>query len=70
MLIVQKKGENIEIITNQTPFYGESGGQVGDQGKIFNSNCKIEVVDTQKNERPICSLWQSNFWFSKSRRKC
>ena len=29
-----KNGDEIEIITNQTPFYGESGGQVGDQGLI------------------------------------
>ena len=41
-------GEEIEIITNQTPFYGESGGQVGDQGYIFNSDCKIKINDTQK----------------------
>ncbi len=41
-------GDKIEIITNQTPFYGESGGQVGDQGKIFNSNCNINITDTQK----------------------
>ena len=26
----------------------ESGGQVGDQGIIFNSNCKIDITDTQK----------------------
>tara|TARA_A100001011_G_C14257437_1_gene820706 strand:- start:396 stop:1805 length:1410 start_codon:yes stop_codon:yes gene_type:complete len=41
-------GDEIEIIINQTPFYGESGGQVGDQGIIFNSDCKINIVDTQK----------------------
>ena len=41
-------GDEIEVITNQTPFYGESGGQVGDQGFIFNSNCKIKINDTQK----------------------
>ncbi len=41
-------GDKVEIITNQTPFYGESGGQVGDQGYIFNSNCKIKINDTQK----------------------
>ena len=43
-----KKGDEIEIITNQTPFYGESGGQVGDQGTIYSSNCKINIKDTQK----------------------
>ena len=41
-------GDEIEIITNQTPFYGESGGQVGDRGHIFSSDCKIKVNDTQK----------------------
>ena len=43
-----KAGSDIEIITNQTPFYGESGGQLGDQGVIFNSGCKINISDTQK----------------------
>ncbi len=41
-------GDDIEIIINQTPFYGESGGQVGDQGIFFNSDCKINISDTQK----------------------
>jgi alanyl-tRNA synthetase len=43
-----KIGDNIEIITNQTPFYGESGGQVGDHGLIQTTNCKINIIDTQK----------------------
>jgi len=36
------------IITNQTPFYGESGGQVGDIGSIENNNFKAEILDTKK----------------------
>ncbi len=40
--------DEVEIITNQTPFYAESGGQVGDQGVIKTSNCKIKIIDTQK----------------------
>ena len=43
-----KENEEIEIITNQTHFYGESGGQVGDQGEIKTSKCKIKITDTQK----------------------
>ena len=43
-----KTGDQVEIITNQTPFYGESGGQVGDQGIIYSSDCKINIKDTQK----------------------
>ena len=43
-----KTGDEIEIITNQTPFYGESGGQVGDQGLIQTENCEINIKDTQK----------------------
>ena len=41
-------GEDGIIITNQTPFYGESGGQVGDQGTIVSGNSVFEVSDTQK----------------------
>ena len=42
--------ENTEgiIITNQTPFYGESGGQIGDTGFLLGSNSRFEVTDTQK----------------------
>jgi alanyl-tRNA synthetase len=36
------------IITNQTPFYGESGGQVGDTGEIISGEFKFEVTDVQK----------------------
>ena len=43
-----KSGDQIEIITNQTPFYAESGGQVGDQGTIETLSCKININDTQK----------------------
>ena len=43
-----KENDEIELITNQTPFYGESGGQIGDQGEIKTSKCKIKIIDTQK----------------------
>jgi len=43
-----KVGEEVEIVTNQTPFYGESGGQIGDQGIIFSNDCKVFIKDTQK----------------------
>jgi alanyl-tRNA synthetase len=42
-------GEKVVIITNQTPFYGESGGQMGDAGTIANdSGLEAEVEDTSK----------------------
>ncbi|AHB09781.1 Alanine--tRNA ligase [Zymomonas mobilis subsp. mobilis str. CP4 = NRRL B-14023] len=44
-----KQGDDITIITNQTPFYGESGGQKGDIGVITgNNDLKMTVTDTQK----------------------
>ena len=41
------------LVANQTPFYGEMGGQVGDIGKIYGSDCEIEVTDTKKKLHEI-----------------
>ncbi|MDO8289019.1 MAG: alanine--tRNA ligase [Parvibaculum sp.] len=44
-----KAGQEAGIITNQTPFYGESGGQVGDTGMLFaGSGAEFVVTDTLK----------------------
>ena len=42
------EGDEIEILTAETPFYGESGGQIGDRGTITTARGDIiEVIDTQ-----------------------
>lgn len=43
-----KEGDEIQLIAEKTPFYGESGGQVGDVGWISAANFKMEVTDAQK----------------------
>ncbi len=43
-----KAGETVRVLTNQTPFYGESGGQVGDTGRIKSSRAEGKVIDTEK----------------------
>ena len=43
-----KENDEGMIIINQTPFYGESGGQVGDTGEIVSNEFKFEVTDVQK----------------------
>ena len=45
---VERAGGEVQIITNQTPFYAESGGQVGDTGFIRSSTGAAEVTDTRK----------------------
>ena len=41
-------GDSVQIVVNQTPFYGESGGQMGDTGVIVSDNARLAVTDTQK----------------------
>ena len=41
-------GETVEILTNQTPFYAESGGQAGDVGKMTSAKAEGDVTDTRK----------------------
>jgi alanyl-tRNA synthetase len=43
-----KKGESGIVVMNQTPFYGESGGQVGDTGEMRREGVRLTVSDTQK----------------------
>ena len=43
-----KKGDTGFIVLNQTPFYGESGGQVGDTGEMRRDGVRVAVTDTQK----------------------
>ena len=43
-----KENDEGMIIVNQSPFYGESGGQVGDTGEIIGNDFKFEVTDVQK----------------------
>ena len=47
------EGENAIVITEKTPFYAESGGQVGDTGEISNDNCKADVENTTKDANGI-----------------
>lgn len=42
------KGDEIVFLTNQTPFYGESGGQVGDRGVAKQGSTTLNVTDTVK----------------------
>ncbi len=42
------EGDEVLLLLDSTPFYGESGGQVGDTGLLASENASFEVLDTQK----------------------
>ncbi|RKE84486.1 alanine--tRNA ligase [Rhizobium sp. AG855] len=46
-------GSEVQIVVNQTPFYGESGGQMGDTGEIVGEGFSLEVTDTLKKGEGI-----------------
>ena len=49
-------GEKGMLILDQTPFYAESGGQVGDQGTLTGGQCEIRVLDCQKQQQAYVHL--------------
>jgi len=46
--ITDKKGDRFQLVLDKTPFYAESGGQVGDTGWLISETEKIRVIDTKK----------------------
>ncbi len=51
--IKQKNKELIQLVFDRTPFYAESGGQVGDTGYIQSTDEKISIIDTKKENELI-----------------
>lgn len=45
---VAKAGDEVQFVVDQTPFYGESGGQVGDAGHASGKGFKLTITDAQK----------------------
>ncbi|MCJ8345834.1 alanine--tRNA ligase-related protein, partial [bacterium] len=63
---ISDEGDRVKLVLEETPFYAESGGQVGDSGFISNENMKLKVYDTKKEEGQIvhyCELLEGNFSF-------
>lgn len=55
--LIKSKGKQlIQLVLNQTPFYAESGGQVGDSGTLTSVNETIKIVDTQKENNLIIHI--------------
>ncbi len=46
--VKDKKGEYFQLVFDKTPFYAESGGQIGDTGRIESEGSKLEIFDTVK----------------------
>ena len=46
--VTQKKNVFYELVLDATPFYGEMGGQVGDQGVLVSENETVNIIDTKR----------------------
>jgi len=46
--VTQKKSEYFELVLDYTPFYGEMGGQVGDQGVLVSEFETVDIIDTKR----------------------
>ena len=46
--VTQKKNSFYELVLDYTPFYGEMGGQVGDQGVLVSESETVEIIDTKR----------------------
>jgi alanyl-tRNA synthetase len=56
-----RSGENVLLVLNTTPFYGESGGQVGDTGTIAGKNIDLVVIDVIKQGDRIIHICEGSF---------
>ncbi len=54
--VKQKQQEQFQIVLDQTPFYAESGGQIGDTGVLQYNGTTIKVLDTKKENELIVHL--------------
>ncbi len=54
--VVTKKREMYHLVFNMTPFYPESGGQIGDRGFIQSGDEKVEITDTRKENELIIHI--------------
>jgi len=48
-----RAGDDVVIVLDHTPFYAESGGQVGDQGELRNARARVRVEDTVKVQAAV-----------------
>jgi alanyl-tRNA synthetase len=55
----KKDGVLYQIVLNNTPFYPEGGGQVGDKGSLISANETIEILDTKKENNLILQITKS-----------
>jgi alanyl-tRNA synthetase len=54
--LIQKNKESYQLVFDKTPFYAESGGQVGDNGFIQSADEKVTIIDTKKENELLVHI--------------
>ena len=57
--VTQKKNTFYELVLDHTPFYGEMGGQVGDQGVLVSENETVNIIDTKRENNQSVHIVKS-----------
>jgi alanyl-tRNA synthetase len=63
-------GTSVQMVLDQTPFYAESGGQIGDRGYLSGEDVLVRIEDVKKESNLLCPLRSHRTRYIRARNAC